>query len=133
MCRNKFSIGGLMGVHVSSIVNGVIRTVSNQFIYLFIYLFFAKKFHVYKNANQTKTNLENKIKRTKNSKSLNFSRIKTSNRGKPKPIIGWFWFDLHFCSRETFSQKNKLVWNCPNNLICYSTAGQCCIKLLSFC
>ena len=27
-----------MGVHVSSIVNGVIRTISNQFIYLFIYL-----------------------------------------------------------------------------------------------
>ena len=34
-----------MGVHVSSIVNGVIRTVSNQFIYLFIYylLIFCEK------------------------------------------------------------------------------------------
>ena len=27
MCTNKFSIGGLIGVHVSNIVNDVIRTI----------------------------------------------------------------------------------------------------------
>ena len=33
MRTNKFSIGGLIGVHVSNIVNDVIRTISIFFFY----------------------------------------------------------------------------------------------------
>ena len=39
----------------------------------------------------------------KNNKGNNFLCIKTSQREK----IGWFWFDLRFCTHEIFSQKNK--------------------------
>ena len=46
-----------------------------------ILIFFTKKFWVCKNANQIKTNQQNKIKRIKNNKSNSFSRIKTSKRG----------------------------------------------------
>ena len=35
---------------------------------------FTKRFRAYENANQTKTNHQNKIKRTKNNKGNNFSR-----------------------------------------------------------
>ena len=57
---NRFSIGGLIGVHVSSIVFEVIRTVSSQF-------FFTKRFcehKKHKNTSQVKTNQQNKNKRT---------------------------------------------------------------------
>ena len=46
MGTSKFSIGGLMGVHLSSIGNEVIKTISSQFI------FFVKKFW----AHKTKSN-----------------------------------------------------------------------------
>ena len=81
-----------------------------------------KRFRAYKNANQTKTNQQNKIKQTnkqKKNKGKNFSRIKTSKREK----IGWFWVDFRFCTREIFS-KNKKVWNCPNDLIYYITESK---------
>ena len=80
MRANKFSIGVLIGVQVSIIVNEVIRTISRQCI------FFTKKFWVRKSANQTKTNQQNKTKRGKNNK--NFSCIKTPKRGE----IGYFAF-----------------------------------------
>ena len=60
--------------NVSRIVNEVIRTISNQFI-------FTKRFHAYKNADQTQTNQQNKIKRTKNNKGNNFSRAGKLLRG----------------------------------------------------
>ena len=48
---------------------------------------------MYKNANQTKTNQQNKSKRTKNNKGNNFLGIKNSDRGK----IGYFalWYFLY--------------------------------------
>ena len=37
MRTNKFSIGGLIGIHLSSSVFMVIRAISSQFIYLFTF------------------------------------------------------------------------------------------------
>ena len=41
MCTNKFSIGELIGVHVSSIVNEIIRAITSQF---FVVVFLRKNF-----------------------------------------------------------------------------------------
>ena len=67
-------------------------------------LFFYEKISRYKNANQTKTNQQNKNKRTTNNKGNNFLRIKSSKREKN----GWFWFDLRFCSAKSFRKKIDL-------------------------
>ena len=63
----------------SCIVYEVIRTTSSLFIYFF---FFTKRFRAYKNANQAKTNRQNKTKRKKDNKGDNFSCTKTSKGGK---------------------------------------------------
>ena len=36
-------------------------------------------------------------------------------------FVGWFWFDLHFCAFKSFWSKKKKTWNCPDNLIYYTT------------
>ena len=66
-------MGRLIGVHVSSIVNEAINTISSQF---------TKRFWIHKNANQTKASQQNKNKRTKKTKGKNFSHRKTSKRVK---------------------------------------------------
>ena len=65
--------------------------------------FFTKRFRGYKKANQTKTNQQNKTKRTKNNKCNHFLPIKTSNRKK----IG---FDLIcvFVRGKSFRKKKKI-------------------------
>ena len=91
MRTDKFSIGGLIGVHVSSIVNEVVRTI---------------------NANQTKTNQFSL--REKLFPLLFFVRL----------ILFWWlvlvWFAFLY-ARNLFVKQNKLVCNCPNNLIYYTT------------
>ena len=54
-----------MYTYISSVVNEVIRIILNQFL-------FTKRFRAHKNANQTKTNQQNKIKQTKKTKGNNF-------------------------------------------------------------
>ena len=68
-----------------------------------MYIFY-EKIWAHKNANQTKTNQQNKTKWEKNNKGKNFSCIKTPKREE----IGYF----------AFLKKN---WNCPDNLIYYTT------------
>ena len=47
MCTNKFSIGELIGVHVSSIVNGIIRAITSQFfVVVFLRKHFERKKHI---------------------------------------------------------------------------------------
>ena len=82
MRTNKFSIGRLIGVHVSSIINEVIKTISSQFI------LFYKKIFAYKNANQTKHNQQKYKQTNKKQQRQQFLRRKTSKRGK----IGYFAF-----------------------------------------
>ena len=50
LMKNKFSIGGLIGVHISNIVNEVIRTISSLLIF-FTKIFWTQK--MYQNAKQT--------------------------------------------------------------------------------
>ena len=54
MRTNKFSIGDLIGVHVSSIVNEVIRTISSQFFFLRKIFGRKKSTHKQKSTNKTK-------------------------------------------------------------------------------
>ena len=59
MCRNKFWIGGLIGVHVSSIVNEVIRTILSLFIFFYRKILSAQKLKSNQNQ-QTKQKQANK-------------------------------------------------------------------------
>ena len=77
-----------------------------------MFIFLTKKVWAHENANQTKTNLQNKIKRAKNNKGNNFLRTKTSKRGEIVCFAFWCFF--------TLKKKNKQVWNCSDNLI-YNT------------
>ena len=54
MRTNKFSIAGLIGVHVNSIVSEVIRTISSQFIFLRKIFGRKKNTHKQKSTNKTK-------------------------------------------------------------------------------
>ena len=65
MRTNKFSIGGLIGVHVSSIVYEVIKRISSQFIF-FLRKDFArtKSRHKQKPTNKTKTSKQKTTKAT---------------------------------------------------------------------
>ena len=95
---------------MSSIVKEVIKTISSLFIYL---LFFTKRFCACKNANQAKTNQQNKSKQTKTTKdNYNISRRKTSKRVK---IVCF-----------AFLKKNG---NCLDNLI-YYTAELCSLNFV---
>ena len=75
MCTNKFLINGLIGVHVSSIVNEVIRTTLGLFILFYFFLridFERTKTQIKpKPTNKTKTNKQ------KQQKQQVFARIKT--------------------------------------------------------
>ena len=109
MCTNKFSICRLIGVHVSSIVNEVIRKISSQFI------FFTKKLWTYKKVNQTKTNQQNENEQTLKHKDSNFSRTKTSKR--LRVICFAFWCFL--CKRNLFVKK-KIKKNCLTTSFYYT-------------
>ena len=73
---------------------------------------------MHKNTSQAKINWQNKKKKqTLNNKGNNFSRAQ-------KLLRGWKLFVLRlmlFLRSKFFRKKNKEVWNCPNNLICYTT------------
>ena len=67
MRRNKFSIGGLIWVHVSSIVNEVIRTISSQ-------LFLQKVFERTKTQINQNQPTKIKINEQKTTKAMVFLR-----------------------------------------------------------
>ena len=56
---------------------------------------------MYKSTDQTKTNQQNKIEKTKNNKGNNFLRIKTSKR-----VFGLICIFVH---AKSFHKKSKLV------------------------
>ena len=77
MCTNKLSIDWLIGVRVSSIVNEVIRPISNLLIFFFLQKLLSVKKH-----SQAKINQQNKIKKIPNNKGNIFMSEKTSERVK---------------------------------------------------
>ena len=95
---------------ISSIVNEVIKTISRQFI------FFTKRFWAYKKHQNAKQTTSPFVVREKLLPLLFFVHL-------------FFWlfllvsFEL-FCIFEcstSFRKKNKLAWNCPDNLIYYAS------------
>ena len=88
MRTNKFSIGGLIGVHVSNIIYEVIRTILSWSIYL-RKNFERKKRH--QNAKQTIVPL------------LEFLVAFVVFCSLFCVFVGWFWFNLHFCTLKIFS------------------------------
>ena len=105
---NKFSIGGLIGVHASIIVKWDYQ---DNFKPVYLFTFFNEKISFAQKHVTSKNQLiKNKNKLTLNSKGNNFSRTH-----KPVSVTC-------FCAREIFSsKKNKQAWNCLDNLIilCY--------------
>ena len=85
-------------------------------------IFNIKRFWAHKTASQAKTNQQNKNKQTKSSKGNTSLRArKLLRRGK--------LFIRRFYLFKILSSKN---WNCPNNLIYYTTENmQFLILLLS--
>ena len=79
MCTNKFSIGGLVGIHGSSIVKWGYQ-INFRSVYLFIY--FNEKISVAQKYSQANYNQQNKIKQTLNNKGNNFSRAQSSKMVK---------------------------------------------------
>ena len=96
---NKFSIRWLRGVHVSSIVNELVKTISSLFI-----IFFLRK-----NVKRTKTQIKQKPT----------NKIKTSEQKIAKATV--------FCAQKLLRGEESLVfrflknWNCLDNLIYYNT------------
>ena len=97
---------------IRSIVNEVIKTISNHFF------FFTKKFWAYKNTSQAKTNQQIKNKQTKKTK-VTFLPAKKLLRGwKPFVCV----LVLFVCSKFfRKKKKSKLVRNCLDNFIYYTT------------
>ena len=91
MCANKFSIGGLIGVHVSSRVYEAIRTISSQFISLF---FLRKDFERTKTQIKPKPTNKNKSKRTKS--KVTIFRAQKLLRGSDLRFVA-------FCTLKIFS------------------------------
>ena len=112
MCVIKSLIGGSRRVHVRSIVNEVIRTISSLFI-LFLWNDFAhtKTCHKQKPTNKTKLNKQKVTKANIFYAHKNF--YEEENR--------LFSILMIFYAQNLFIKKNKQAWNCPDNLIYYTT------------
>ena len=88
---------------IRSRVNEVIRTISDQFFFIFYKMIFYKS----------------TIKRTENNKDNNCSRIETFKKGK----IGYFVVRCFLYAQNLFVKK-KPACNCPDNLIDYTTESK---------
>ena len=103
---NEFSIGWLKGVHISSILFEVIRTILGLFI-----IFLQKHFE---------------CKEAPKCRIYDFYPLRSFCVGeKLFPLlfficffffVSWFWFDLLFLHTKPLRKKNKQAWNCPDNL-----------------
>ena len=103
MRTSKFLIGGLRGVHVSSIVNEVIGTISSLFI---IFFFYGKILSA---------------KKPPKSKLMIFTFLEvfacTKNCCLYCLVFAFFVLLVGFCLWRVFRKKNKQAWNCPDSLI----------------
>ena len=77
MRTNKFFIGGLIGEHISNIVNEVIRTISSQLIF-----FYEKVL----NAQKRKSNQNQLTKKVKGTKATGFG-VQKFLRGEKLVIL----------------------------------------------
>ena len=66
-----------------------------------LFFIYEKIFWAYNNANQAKTNQQNRNEQTKNNEGNNFSRIKTSKRGE----IGYFALWCFLYAQNLFVKK----------------------------
>ena len=76
MRKNKFSIGWLIGVHVSSTVNEVIKTILSQFFFL------RKNFKRTKTQIKSKPTNKTKLSKQKTTKATSFCAQKLLTGGK---------------------------------------------------
>ena len=76
MRTKKFSIGGLIGVHVSSIVIEVIRGISSQPIFSY-----EESLSIKKTRHKQKSTNKTKISKQKTTKSINFAKKTSERRG----------------------------------------------------
>ena len=111
MRTNKPSIGGLIRVHVNSIVNEVLSTVSREFI-------FALRKNS-PNAPKLKTNDFHPLKSSCAPKIVAFVVFCFLNFF----LLDSFYVWRVFYAQNFFVKKKKLPWNCPDNLIYYSTVN----------
>ena len=104
---------GLSGVHISNIVNEVIRTISSLFIYsLFILQKIFKRTKT--QIKQTSTHRTRIITQKKQQRQQFFSRRKTSKRME---IIFSFCVLVLLLHPKSFRKKtNKQTRNCPKSL-----------------
>ena len=98
MSTNKFSIAGLIGVHVSSTVNEAIKTISSQFIF-----FLWKYFEHTKPQIKPKPHNKRKLSEQKTTKATSFHALKLLS-GEKLVIL-----------------RLLKKWPCPDNLIYYTT------------
>ena len=76
MHRNKFLIGGVIGVYISNIVNEVIRTISSQLI------FFCEKVLNVQKRKSNQNRLTKKLREQKATKATSFGVQKLLRGGK---------------------------------------------------
>ena len=99
MRTNKFSIGRLRGVHVSSIVKW-----GYQDNFKTNYFFFYGKISRAQKHSQAYINQQNKNKWTKNNKGNGFLRAQTSKKVK----VACFAFWCFLCKRNLFVKKKVI-------------------------
>ena len=100
--QTKFSIGGLIGVHVSSIVYWGCRG-NFKSVFFFLFFFLRKDFWARKNTHKQTLANKTKNKWTKNHKGNDFLRAQTSK--KVKVISFTFWCFLF--AQSLFVKKKK--------------------------
>ena len=112
MCTDKFSIGRLIKVHVSSIVNEAIKTISSQFF------FFYEKILSVQKAPKPNHPLRSFCAHKKTVAFIDFCSLIFA-------FVGWFWLICVFVRSKSFFKKNKLALNCLDSLIYYTTTNKC--------
>ena len=115
---NKFLIGGLIGVHASSIVNEAIETISSQFFIFYYYYFLRKDFEQKKCTKTQNKRFPPSWKFLCVQKTIAFVVLCSLIF----VFVGWFWLICTFvCSKSFHKKKYKLAWNCLDSLIYYTT------------
>ena len=89
---------------------------SGQFEVCFLKFFYEKNLNAQKHI--TSKNQLTKQKQTVNNKGNNFSRAQKLLRGWKSFVYVW----VLFLRLKFFVKRNKQTWNCPDNLIYYTTA-----------
>ena len=99
---NKFLIGGLIGVHASSIVNEAIETISSQFFIFYYYYFLRKDFEQKKSTKTQNKRFPPSWKFLCVQKTIAFVVLCSLIF----VFVGWFWLICTFVCSKSFHKKN---------------------------